>query len=208
MKKFTKVLLALLLALTMAFVFSACGDDSSDDDGDGDGDGGTPGGSTTWDLAALKALSGGIKLYVGGNNPPEIVDGTSDKVVKVTYVDSSMFYVDFADIPSLTGANEVGAGDKLKVTYACFVEAGVPAVSIKDGADSWTDATVDGDAGPYPVLQNGKSKTLPTITATAATDGVTFQFNTYYAIDEAGTKPEGFEDTVFYVKILKVEVTN
>jgi hypothetical protein len=140
---------------------------------------------TSFDLDALKALSGGITIGVGGDTSPTFDAAT--KVVTVTGSSSTIFYIDFADVTGLT----VAAGNALKITYACIVEAGQGKVIVKNGKNSWTDFS----PGVYKTFEQGESKTITGITATAATDGITFQHNV-----------DGNTASTYYVKILNVEV--
>jgi hypothetical protein len=190
MKKYSWIF-ALILALTMAFVFAACGSDDDGDDGkkdDNQGNQGNQGGQDEWNLAALNALPGGITLYPYGSNPPYDAD---NKVIHVTITESAGtgFYIKFEDVTGLT----VAAGDKVIVTYACVVVTPVAAVTLKNGANSWSDFS----PAIYTEFEEGKSKTLE-FTA-AATTGVSFQHN-WYANDDVAKASE------YYVKITGVDV--
>jgi len=161
----------------IAFVLASGGDGGGDGDGDGE---------LTAKIDALKALPGGITLGVGGDNAPTF-DATS-KVVTVTGSGSTMFYVDFANVDGLT----VSDGDSLKVTYACVIETPQGKVIVKNGKNSWTDFS----SPVYKEFTEGNSNTITDITATTATDGLTFQHNS--DSNDANAK--------YYVKILNVEV--
>jgi hypothetical protein len=146
-----------LLAIVMAFAMVSC-------NSSGGGGGGDPG---TWDLAALKALPNGLTLGVAGGDPPTW-DNTNKVVTIPPNSDSTLFYIDFA----ANGINNVQAGDVLTVTYACYVESPTAKVIVKNGSNSW-----DNFADPiYADLENGKNKTI-TVTATDATNGISFQHN-------------------------------
>jgi len=142
------------------------------------------GGGTPLDL--LNAMTGGLTLGVGGNNSP--VWDSTNKVVKVTASDSSMFYIDFA-ANSIT----VAAGATLTIKYACVVEAGMGAVIAKDGSNSWTDT----DPKSYPRFETsiGTGDGTKTITGikVSQTAGISFQHNNGDS-----------SDAVYYVKILSV----
>jgi hypothetical protein len=183
MKKFTKFLLALLLALTMAFVFAAC----ADDEGGGGGEGESTGGG--WDLAALKALSGGITLTPCGSTAP-----TYDSASKVVTMgdgnpSSQAFALDFSAVtPTLT----VEAGNKIKVTYACVIENPKAKVAIKEGNNKWSTNMA------YKDLESGKSQTLELTFGDSSTevDGITVQHN----------NDTNNDNVKYYVKVLNVEI--
>jgi len=143
---------------------------------------------TDFDLDALKALPGGLTIGVGGDNAP--VFDSATKVVTVTASNSSLFYIDFTNVG--TSGLTVSAGDSLTVTYACIVEKAPAKVVLKDGKNSFTTFA---DGTKYPTLEQGKSKTITGIIASASTDGISFQHNV-----------DGAEDAKYYVKILNVEV--
>ena len=150
-----------------------------------------PAGPSAFDLAALKAVAGGITLTVGGSDGTEKISfDATDKYVTLTDGTSSIFYFTFASA-GLTPDPTTGT---IKITYACAVESGEPKLTVKNGANSWSDLGSGAtNADKYPTLETGTDKVLSVKVEYLAANatGITFQNNA-----DTGAK--------FYVKILSV----
>jgi hypothetical protein len=153
-----------------------------------------PAGPSAFDLAALKAVAGGITLTVGGSDGAEKISfDATDKFITLAGGTSSIFYFAFIADAGLSANPTTGT---VKITYACAAEAGEPKLTVKDNVNSWSDlgggAT---NADKYPTLETGTDKVLsiPVAYLASGATGITFQNN-------------GGADSKFYVKILSVTV--
>jgi hypothetical protein len=140
-------------------------------------------------LDSLNAISGGITLGVGGSTAP--VFNSTTKVVKVTQSSSSLFYFSWADASFADAFTSAQDTDFVKVTYACFIEAVEAKVTVKSGANSWTDVS----PASYPTLVEGPSNSFQLLKSRigASANGLSFQ-------DNSGA------GAIYHVKILGVEI--
>jgi len=156
-------------------------------------------------LAALEALSGGITVTPVGNALP--VFDAETKVATFTIVKletpdgnntAASSGIQFTwEQAGITNWDDIGLKQSVKITYAAVIESGTPDMSVKkDAGTNWGNA---GDIN-YPTLAGGPSTVL-TYTKTqigAASTGITITANSYNKENPAA---------VYYVKILKVEIT-
>jgi hypothetical protein len=102
-----------------------------------------------FDLAALRALPGGIVLGVGGTTPP-VWDATN-RVVSVSHSSSSLFHFTW-EAAGFDAAFLAAAGtDLVRITYAAIIEDGEGKTVVKSGANSWSDLS----PAAYPAFVQG-----------------------------------------------------